>query len=191
MQKEQPNSNKDKTPKKLSKEKEALKLKFIEYLKQYKEEIYKIAYYYAKNKDDAEDLAQEACTKAYCYFHTFKEGSSFKAWMFKIINNTFKGIWTKKQKHGTSEYIKGIKEDLYKFQDKDRLEDQLISIDINLLKKKITTLPKEFKEVITLYDIQGLSYEEIAQKININIGTVRSRLHRARAILKEQIGNDI
>lgn len=92
MQKEQPNSNKDKTPKKLSKEKEALKLKFIEYLKQYKEDINKIAYHYAKNKDDAEDLAQEACKKAYCYFHTFKEGSSFKAWMFKIIANTFKGI---------------------------------------------------------------------------------------------------
>ncbi len=154
--------------------------------------LYNFAYHLTYHEADANDLVQETFMKAFRFIHSFDSGTNAKAWLFKILKNGFINDYRKKKK----EPQKVDFEDVIAYQDADD-ESGVVGYDLGedifdgMLGDEITIalnrLPIDFKTVILLCDIEGFSYEEIAKIIDIPIGTVRSRLHRARNMLKESL----
>jgi RNA polymerase sigma-70 factor (ECF subfamily) len=154
--------------------------------------LYNFAYHLTYNEADANDLVQETFMKAFRFIHSFDSGTNAKAWLFKILKNGFINEYRKKKK----EPSKVDYEDIIAYQDADE-DNGGVAYDLRedifdgMLGDEITIalnrLPIDFKTVILLCDIEGFSYEEIAKIIDIPIGTVRSRLHRARNMLKESL----
>ena len=154
--------------------------------------LYNFAYHLTYNEDDANDLVQETYLKAYRFADSYVEGTNAKAWLFKILKNAFINEYRKKVKQPNRvDY-----EDIVNYHDAD--DTHLVgSVDLreeifqgmigDEVTKAINSLPVDFRTVILLCDIEGFTYEEIAKIIDIPIGTVRSRLHRARQMLKEQL----
>lgn len=152
--------------------------------------LYNFAYSLVFEEARAQDLVQEAYLKAYRFIHSFEPGSNAKAWLFQILKNAFINEYRKKSRQPQ-------KVDFEDFKDKNQLEKQSISIDIeqdvytHMIGDEITTalnsLPVDFRVAIILSDIEGFTYEEIAKITDIPIGTVRSRLFRARNLMKEQL----
>jgi len=157
--------------------------KFEEYLALYKDDVYRVALYFTKNKDDAEDLTQDAFIRAYTFFHRFRNDTNFKAWILKIMRNIY--ITQVKKKRPTSEHNE---EQLIAYESSKNTENQVLdAMRTREVQQAINKLPDEFREVIILCELEGHSYEEIANIIDIPVGTVRSRLHRGRMILKERL----
>ena len=156
--------------------------------------LYNFAYHLTYNEADANDLVQETFMKAFRFLNSYDSGTNAKAWLFKILKNGFINEYRKKKK----EPNKIDYEDVLVFQDSDEdnsaavydlredVFDGMLGDEITIALNK---LPIDFKTVILLCDIEGFSYEEIAKIIDIPIGTVRSRLHRARNMLKDSLRN--
>lgn len=152
--------------------------------------LYNFAYQLSYNDDDANDLVQETYMKAFRFIDSYQEGTNSKAWLFKILKNIFINEYRRKKR----EPEKIDYDDVITFSDEDD-DNSAAYFDLredmfdNMLGDEITNalnkLPIEFKTVILLCDIEGFTYEEIAKIIDIPIGTVRSRLHRARNMLKQ------
>jgi len=158
-------------------------VQFEDYLTNYKDDVYRVAYYYTKNRDDAEDLVQEAFMRAFRFFNRFKPDTNFKSWILKIMRNIY--ITNLKKNKNIVEIPKTSEQ--YATLDQN-LEDRMIDeIRENQVKEAIQLLPDDFKEVIILCDIEGMTYEDIAKVTKIPVGTVRSRLHRGRLLLKERL----
>ncbi len=155
---------------------------FEDYFRKYKDDVYRVAYYYTKNRDDAEDLVQDTFIRAYKFFSKFKRNTNFKSWILKIMRNIY---ITKSKKKSKEKSIKNHELDFSK--DYSLEDDYLDNVTISEVRDAILMLPREFREVIMLSDISGLMYEEIAKIIKVPVGTVRSRLHRGRLILKERL----
>ncbi len=140
------------------------------------------------DSDDANDLVQDTFLKAFRFFDKFEKGTNCKAWLFRIMKNTFINTYRKK----TKEPDKVDYEDVENFYesvkpsstDSAHLEKEIYD---NLLDDEISSaiasLPDDFKTVIILSDIEGFTYDEIADFVDVPVGTVRSRLHRARKML--------
>jgi len=138
--------------------------------------------------DESEDLLQNTLLKAFRFFGNFEKGSNAKAWLFTIMTNSFINNYRKNIKQP----FKVDYEDVQNFYEKIRSEDVITQhfqqdAFVNVLDDEITNalslLPDEFRTIIFLSDIEGYSYKEISDFVNCPIGTVRSRLHRARKIL--------
>ena len=154
--------------------------------------LYNFAFHLTYNEDDANDLVQETYLKAFRFIEKYIEGTNAKAWLFKILKNAFINQYRKKSKQPT----KVDYEEIISYHDE---EDTNYSSYLDLREEifqgmmgdevtnAINALPVDFKTVILLCDIEGFTYEEIAKIIDIPIGTVRSRLHRARNMLKEKL----
>lgn len=154
--------------------------------------LYNFAYHLTYNEEDANDLVQETFMKAFRFMSLYEKGTNAKAWLFKILKNAFINEYCKKAKQPT----KVDYEDIIAYQDADEdkggvaydlredIFDGMMGDEITIA---LNRLPIDFKTVILLCDIEGFSYEEIAKIIDIPIGTVRSRLHRARNMLKESL----
>jgi len=150
--------------------------------------LYNFALRMTGDGDDANDLVQDTFLKAFRFFDKFEKGTNCKAWLFRIMKNTFINSYRKK----TKEPDKVDYEDVEKFYetvkpsstDSAHLEKEIYD---NLLDDEITSaiasLPDDFKTVIILSDIEGFTYDEIADFVDCPVGTVRSRLHRARKML--------
>ena len=152
--------------------------------------LYNYALKISGNSDDAQDLVQETYYKAYRHFDKFQSGTNSKAWMFMILKNTF-----------INDYRKSIREpykldyeqiqNFYENIKSDRAQENNLDSDYynNLLDDELTEaidqLPTKMREVFLLCDLEGYSYEETAELVDCPIGTVRSRLHRARHMLQE------
>ena len=155
--------------------------------------LYNFAYHLTYNEDDANDLVQETYMKAYRFAHSYDEGTNAKAWLFKILKNAFINEYRKKSKRPAKvdyeDYIHyHDKEDTKKGSDDlDMRKDYFSDMLGDEITRAINSLPVDFKTVILLCDIEGFTYEEIAKIIDIPIGTVRSRLHRSRNMLKEKL----
>jgi len=156
---------------------------------------YNLSSYLTKNSDDAKDLVQETYYKAYKFFHQFQEGTSIKAWLFKILKNTFINLYRKKFiEHEIIDYEKVesfiglIKDDNFDFAhlEEDNLLNKFLSDDVV---SALNQLPDDFKIVVLLSDVEGLSYKEIADIMECPIGTIRSRLSRARKMLQKILLN--
>jgi len=150
------------------------------------------AYKMTGNELDADDLLQETYLRAFRFFHKFEKGTNCKAWLFRIMKNLFINNYRKNQKSpGKVDYeeienfFENIKSDKI---DSSDLQEKVFS---NLLDDQVTialnSLQDDFKTVIILCDLEGLSYEEIAEFVQCPIGTVRSRLHRARKLLAQKL----
>lgn len=155
--------------------------------------LYTFAYHLVYNEDDANDLVQEAYMKAYRFIHKYEPGTNAKAWLFRILKNAFINEYRKKVRQPNKVDL----EDFITYHDSEEgsaysgysdlrqeMFDSMMGDEVTLA---INKLPADFKIVILLCDIEGFTYEEISKIVNIPIGTVRSRLHRARNMLKEQL----
>lgn len=151
--------------------------------------IYNSALKLTYNEEDAKDLVQETYFKAYRFFEQFEPGTSCKAWLFKILKNTFINKYRKKVKQPEQVDFNAIEPFVELIKDKRFYESMSLDDDIvnNYLSDEITEalskLPHEFKMVLILSDIEGFSYKEIADIMDCPIGTIRSRLSRARKMM--------
>jgi RNA polymerase sigma factor (sigma-70 family) len=150
------------------------------------------AYHLTYNQEDADDLVQETYMKAYRFIDKYEKGTNAKAWLFKILKNAYINEYRKKVKQPTKVDF----EDIVAFHDTDDdrvsgYSDLREEIFMNMMGDEVTSainsLPIDFRTVILLCDIEGFTYEEIASIIDVPIGTVRSRLFRARNLLKEKL----
>jgi RNA polymerase sigma-70 factor (ECF subfamily) len=152
--------------------------------------LYNFAFHLTYDEDDANDLVQETYMKAYRFANSYVEGTNAKAWLFKILKNAFINEYRKKSKQPNKVDYEEIvsyhdQEDVQLIGTLDLREEIFQDMLGDEVTKAINTLPVDFRTVILLCDIEGFTYEEIAKIIDIPIGTVRSRLHRARQMLKE------
>jgi RNA polymerase sigma-70 factor (ECF subfamily) len=160
----------------------------------YIDSLFNVAMRMTRNKDDAEDLVQETYLKMHRFSHTFNEGSNLKAWLFKILRNTFINVFRKKIREPQEIHYTN-NEDFYLFNRiaDNRTDDSLpgkgtIGIEEYLeeeIKYALDNLPIAFREVVLYSDVEGLSYEEISDIVGCPIGTVKSRLYRARKTLQK------
>jgi len=147
-----------------------------------------------KDKDDAQDLLQETLLKAYRFFDKFEKGTNVIAWLFMILKNTFINMYRK----STRTPIQVDYEDVQNFYENissDEVssthfeEDAFSKTMDDEVTEAISSLQEDYRTVIILSDIEGYSYEEIAEFIDTPVGTVRSRLHRARKMLYSKLYN--
>jgi RNA polymerase sigma-70 factor (ECF subfamily) len=150
--------------------------------------LYNFAFKMTGDSDDANDLVQETYMRAFRFFDKFEKGTNCKAWLFRIMKNTFINVYRKESKSPEKVDYEEI-ENFYENIKASNTDDAHLEKDIydNLLDDELTeaisTLPEDFRTVIILCDIEGFTYEEIADFVDAPVGTVRSRLHRARKML--------
>lgn len=157
-----------------------------EILMAYEKKVYNIAYRFMGNEADAYDMAQEALIKLYRSITSFKHKSSFSSWVYRLtVNTCMDGLRKRKREPVSLEFSieTGMSpEDT----GTDSPEEEILSIEKSEdIQKAINKLNDSYKSVVIMRDIDGLSYEEIAEYLEISIGTVKSRINRGRQQLKE------
>ncbi len=156
--------------------------------------LYNFAYHLTYNEADADDLVQETYLKAYRFISGYEVGTNAKAWLFKILKNAFINHYRKKTKEPTKvDYEEVINHHV----DDDETTTNSSYLDLRqeifqgMMGDEITiainSLDVPFRTVILLCDLEGFKYEEISKILDVPIGTVRSRLHRARNMLKDKL----
>lgn len=154
--------------------------------------LYSFALRLTRDADDAADLVQDTFLKAFRFFDKFERGTNCKAWLFRILKNSYINTFRKSSKApDTVEY--DVIEDFYETIRDSSVETSVVEEQVfhnaldDEVAKAVDSLPEEFRTVVILCDIEGFTYEEIAEFIDCPIGTVRSRLHRARKLLAAQL----
>lgn len=144
------------------------------------------------DSDDADDLVQETLLKAFRFFDKFEKGTNSKAWLFRILKNSYINEYRRQVKEpnkvdyeDVQNFYENIKATDIKTQHYE--EDAFNNLLDDNISNAITKLPEDFRTVIILSDIEGYTYEEIADFVDCPVGTVRSRLHRARKMLYAQL----
>ena len=159
---------------------------------QYLDQLYGAAMRMTRNPTDAEDLVQETYMKAFAAFASFTDGTNLKAWLFRILTNTYINIYRKKQRQP---YQTGT-DDLSDWQIAEAEShtsrglrsaeaealDRLADTDVV---EALAAVPEDFRMAVYLADVEGFSYKEIAEIMDTPVGTVMSRLHRGRKLLRE------
>ena len=155
--------------------------------------MYNFAFRLTNDEDDANDLVQDTYMKAFRFINSFQEGTNAKAWLFRILKNSFINDYRKKSKEPSKvdyqevETVYNSTEDA-EFESTSDLRIEAVQDMIgDEVAMALNGLPVDFRTVIILCDIEGFTYEEMAKILDIPIGTVRSRLHRARNLLKEKL----
>ncbi|GAA1939268.1 RNA polymerase sigma factor SigR [Brevibacterium antiquum] len=164
----------------------------LEYLNQ----LYAAALRMTRNPADAEDLVQEAYAKAYAAFHQYKPGTNLKAWLYRILTNTFINNYRKKQRQPLEHGSEDI-EDWQIAQAASHSSSGGRSAELEALdhlpdsdvKDALSELPEDFRMVVYYADVEGLPYKEIAEIMDTPIGTVMSRLHRGRRQLRDRLAD--
>ncbi len=156
--------------------------------------MFSLALRMTRNQLDAEDLIQDTALKAFRYFHKFDRGSNFRAWIYRILTNNFINFYRKNQKQPTQIEIENVS---FKLKQEgagfwNRLNDRSNGFDYDDLfddeiNAAIDKLPEEYRIVLLLADVEGLSYKEISEVIAHPLGTVMSRLHRGRKMLQRSL----
>lgn len=153
--------------------------------------LYNFAFHLTYSEEDSNDLVQETYLKAYKHIDKYQRGTNAKAWLFRILKNAFINEYRKKVNRPTQVDF----DDIVQYQETEHeqslYQDFRQEIYQNLIGDEVTiavnTLPIDFRTVLLLCDVEGFTYEEIAKIVDIPIGTVRSRLHRARNMLKKRL----
>ncbi len=149
--------------------------------------IYRSALRMAGNKSDAQDLVQDSYLRAYRFFDKFEKGTNIKAWLLKILRNLWINKYHKESRAPKMVDIRDIEtSEAMKAEEtpEDRIFDGLLDDDITCA---IDSLPENFRLAVTLSDLEGLSYREIAEILDCPVGTVMSRLYRGRKLLRESL----
>lgn len=151
------------------------------------------------NKEEAEDLVQETYLKAYRFFDTFQTGTNIKAWLFKILRNTFINKYRKSASMPGEVFLEDIgsvntnmayDQEAKSEEAIDTLESKYTDLSSLLdddVKRAIDSLPIEYREAILFSDVEELSYKDISEITNVPIGTVKSRLNRGRKLLQKSL----
>lgn len=154
--------------------------------------MYNFGYRLTLDRDDAKDLVQDTYFKAFRFIESFQKGTNAKAWLFRILKNSFINDYRKKTKEpGKVDYQEV--ESYYNSDDVNRQITPDLRVDSlkdmigDEISNALNALDVDFRTVIILCDLEGFKYEEMAKILDIPIGTVRSRLHRARQLLKEKL----
>lgn len=169
---------------------------FVAQAMQFAPQLYSAAYRLTHNQADAEDLVQETLLRAYRGYGNFEAGTNLRAWLYRILNNTFINSYRAKQRRVDETDLEDV-EDLYLYNNRGRFsealtgrsaEDRLMErITDDEVKSALEALPDTFRMPVYLADIEEFSYKEIAEILEIPIGTVMSRLHRGRKALYKQL----
>jgi RNA polymerase sigma-70 factor (ECF subfamily) len=150
------------------------------------DQLYNFAHWLTRSRTEAEDLVQETYAKALKGFSSFRLGTNFRAWMFRILRNTFLASRTGLQATMTLS-LESEEEEPELAGDGDTPETILIERSNRQLQSAIDSLPVYFREVLLLCDVEEMSYQEIAETLSIPVGTVMSRLSRARKTLRDDL----
>jgi len=158
--------------------------------------LYAAALRMTRNPSDAEDLVQKTYLRAYRGFEGFKEGTNLKAWLYKILTNTFINHYRAKKRRPEQVDLDDV-EDFYIFRRLGGLEtadatrtaesEVLDTIPDSEVKGALESIPEQFRMAVILADIEGFSYKEIAEILDVPIGTVMSRIHRGRKALQQRL----
>jgi RNA polymerase sigma-70 factor (ECF subfamily) len=170
---------------------------FEQLISQYEKKVFNTAYRLTGNYEDAADVAQEAFLRAYSSIPEFRGDSSFATWLFRIVHNAcLDELRKRKRQRATSldEPVAGedgeMDRQLAVADVSDGPEQALERVEVQrTVQESISALDEEYRLVVVMRDIQGYSYNEIADALGINLGTVKSRLNRARNALKEMFGS--
>jgi len=155
--------------------------------------MYNFAFRLTMDEDDANDLVQDTYLKAFRFISSFERGTNAKAWLFRILKNSFINDYRKRSKEPSKVDYQEV-ETTYNSEEAaevDHTTDLRVETVQDMIGDEVATalnsLPVDFRTVIILCDIEGFTYEEMAKILDIPIGTVRSRLHRARNLLKDKL----
>ena len=154
--------------------------------------LYNFAIRLTADPIDAEDLVQDTIVKAFRFFGSYEKGTNAKAWLFRILKNSYINNYRKKSKQPqqvdydeVSTYYENVRSeqsdttDMEDIMYRDLLDDQIT--------RALQRLPEDFRTVVLLCDVEGFTYEEIANMLDVPIGTIRSRLHRGRNLLRVEL----
>lgn len=157
------------------------------------DQLYAAALRYTKNPEDARDLVQDTYLKAFNSFHQFEEGTNLRAWLYRVLTTTFINIYRKDQRR--PQLAAGELEDWQIARAQSHTSDLGKSAEVQALenlpdgdiKRALQEIPEEFRIAVYLADVEGFSYKEIAEIVDVPAGTVMSRLHRGRKALREKL----
>jgi RNA polymerase sigma-70 factor (ECF subfamily) len=158
-------------------------------------QLYPAALRMTRNHSDAEDLVQETFAKAYAAFHQFKPGTNLRAWLHRILANTFINSYRKKRREPIQDLGAEFSDDWQTSNDplappaRSAETEALERLADSEILRALRDLPEEFRVAIYLADIEGYPYKQIAEMMGTPIGTVMSRLHRGRAKLRTQLAS--
>jgi RNA polymerase sigma-70 factor (ECF subfamily) len=169
---------------------------FADQAMEYAPQLYSAALRMTRNRADAEDLVQEAYLRGFRSFHTFQEGTNLRAWLFRILTNAYINKYRAKQRRPQESDLGEI-EDLYLYRRLGSMETAAASmsaeeqfLDVftdDEVKHALEDLPDNFRLPVLLADVEGFAYKEIAEMLDIPIGTVMSRLHRGRKAMQRAL----
>ncbi len=163
-------------------------------MRRYEGPIYRVAYRLTGNHEDAQDLVQDTLLEAFRSFHRFQKGTYFDRWVYRIMTHTHIDHLRSRPKVSIESLDAPVRTgdgEIAQREIADVSQDPARQLTEQMLdepvQKALSTLPDEFRAVVILSDIEGMTYEEVSQALQCPIGTVRSRLHRGRMILKEKL----
>lgn len=169
---------------------------FDELVTHYERQVFNFAYRISGNYDDAMDVSQEAFIRVFNSLHTFRGDSNFSTWVYRIVKNVYLDIRKKSKSHRLCSLDESIELDensvMRQIEDGKPTPDQMVEIQERdkKLHDAVNTLPDYQRIIVTLYHVQHKSYEEIADIMELPIGTVKSRLNRARLALSELLKSE-
>jgi RNA polymerase sigma-70 factor (ECF subfamily) len=159
------------------------------------DQLYSAALRYTKNPEDARDLVQDTYLKAFNSFHQFEDGTNLRAWLYRVLTTTFINTYRKDQRR--PQLASGELEDWQLAEAQSHTSDLGKSAEVEALenlpdsdiKRALQEIPEEFRIAVYLADVEGFSYKEIADIVETPAGTVMSRLHRGRKLLREKLAD--
>jgi RNA polymerase sigma-70 factor (ECF subfamily) len=157
--------------------------------------VYSAALRLTHNPDDAEDLVQETILRAYRFFHQFAEGTNCRAWLLAILYNNFRNAWrrtVREQPAASNEEFdrevesQSLHSDLARTNPEDLVGGRMMGSQIEVA---LNAIPAEFREALLLVDAQELNYQEAAGVLGVPLGTIKSRVSRGRALMREALSH--